>query len=121
MGRKTIFITGASSGIGRATAELAAGRDWNVALFARRGDRLADLARDLGDAALALEGDVTRPDDLERAIAATVTPRRRGDNKPRRTATCPRRGEQYARSRRPRRCVGACAARRARTMEKEAR
>jgi len=72
MGRKTIFITGASSGIGRATAELAAGRDWNVALFARRGDRLADLARDLGDAALALEGDVTRPDDLERAIAATV-------------------------------------------------
>ncbi|MDU8911216.1 SDR family oxidoreductase [Aestuariicoccus sp. MJ-SS9] len=54
---KTLFITGASSGIGAATARAAVAAGWNVGLFARSKDKLAALAAELGDAALALPGD----------------------------------------------------------------
>ncbi len=69
---KTIFITGASSGIGEATARTAVKRGWNVALMARSADKLASLTDELGDGALALPGDVTRYADLEDAVAQTV-------------------------------------------------
>ncbi len=69
---KTLLITGASSGIGAATARAAAADGWNVALFARSGDKLKDLARDIGGSALALEGDVTRLEDVEDAVAQAV-------------------------------------------------
>lgn len=66
---KTLFITGASSGIGAATARLAASRGWRVGLFARREDRLRDLVAELGeDRALALPGDVTRLSDQRDAL-----------------------------------------------------
>ncbi len=42
--RKTILITGASSGIGAATAEKFLAKGWNVALLARRLDKLQALA-----------------------------------------------------------------------------
>ena len=69
---KTIFITGASSGIGEATARAAAKAGWNVALFARSKDELDRIASDIGDAALAIEGDATDFDAQSDAIAKTV-------------------------------------------------
>lgn len=69
---KTLFITGASTGIGAATARAAAERGWQVALFARNSQTLAALAEELGtDRALAVPGDVTRMQDLTDAIART--------------------------------------------------
>ncbi|SFJ32019.1 SDR family oxidoreductase [Jannaschia pohangensis] len=55
---KTLFITGASSGIGAQTARQAVAAGWNVGLFARSEDKITALAKELGDAALALPGDV---------------------------------------------------------------
>ena len=69
---KTLFITGASSGIGAATAKAAAKAGWNVGLFARSEDKLNQLAAEIGDQALALPGDATDYDAQKKAIAATV-------------------------------------------------
>ncbi len=59
MARKTLFITGASTGIGEATARAVVDQGWNVGLFARSEDKLEQLADELGDHALALPGDAT--------------------------------------------------------------
>lgn len=72
MAKKTIFITGASTGIGAATARAAAAAGWNVALFARSADKLEALAGEIGEAALALSGDVTDLAAQEAAVAKTV-------------------------------------------------
>jgi NADP-dependent 3-hydroxy acid dehydrogenase YdfG len=72
MTTKTLFITGASSGIGAETARAAAEAGWNVALFARSRDKLEALVAELGEArALALPGDVTQMADLEHAVRET--------------------------------------------------
>ncbi|WP_373486876.1 SDR family oxidoreductase [Blastomonas sp.] len=55
----TLFITGASSGIGAATARAASEAGWNVGLFARSEDALTKLAQEIGATALALPGDAT--------------------------------------------------------------
>lgn len=54
----TILITGASSGIGRATAELFLDQGWRVGLVARRAERLAEIA-DAHPNAVAVPADVT--------------------------------------------------------------
>ncbi|MCF4097607.1 SDR family oxidoreductase [Maritalea mediterranea] len=59
MSEKTLFITGASSGIGAATARQAVQNGWTVGLFARSEDKLKALVDELGDKATALPGDVT--------------------------------------------------------------
>lgn len=69
---RTLMITGASSGIGEATARAAASKGWNVVLLARRKDRLEELAGEIGDQALAVECDVTDRDALNKAVAKTV-------------------------------------------------
>ncbi len=69
---RTLLITGASSGIGAATARLAAGHGYNVALAARSLDKLQALADEIGaERALAVECDVTSWEDQQRMAAAT--------------------------------------------------
>ena len=66
---KTALVTGASSGIGRAAAVALAEAGAQVALVARRGDRLADLASQIeagGGKALVRAADVTRSRTLPR-------------------------------------------------------
>ena len=68
-----MLITGASTGIGAATARQAVARGWRVALGARSEDKLSDLAGELGeDNALAQRCDVTEWDDQEAFVAATL-------------------------------------------------
>ena len=69
MSGKALFITGASSGIGAATARLAVAQGWHVGLFARSKDKLDTLAGELGDMAVALPGDVTDLNSLKASIA----------------------------------------------------
>ncbi|MEU7782757.1 SDR family oxidoreductase [Amycolatopsis sp. NPDC049159] len=72
---KVVAITGASSGIGEATAWELAGRGAAVVLGARRTDRLEALARkirDDGGRAEVLDVDVTRRADLERLVTRAV-------------------------------------------------
>jgi NADP-dependent 3-hydroxy acid dehydrogenase YdfG len=69
------LVTGASSGIGAATATALAAQGADVALAARRKDRLDSLAasiRDQGGTALVLESDITDEQQAADAVARTV-------------------------------------------------
>lgn len=63
------LVTGASSGIGAAIARDIVVRGGGVVMLGRRVDRLESLAAELGDRALAIQGDVTVDGDVSRAIA----------------------------------------------------
>jgi NADP-dependent 3-hydroxy acid dehydrogenase YdfG len=61
---RVAVITGASSGIGEATARALAAGGPRVALLARRADRIQALADELGNGAIAIEADVTDRDSV---------------------------------------------------------
>lgn len=65
---KTIIVTGASSGIGRATTELFLTEGWTVGLLARRADALAAIAEP-HENAIPLVADVTDAGAVDRAFA----------------------------------------------------
>jgi short-subunit dehydrogenase len=70
-----IAITGASAGIGRATAVQVAAEGAAVAVSARRAERLAVLVADIekaGGRALAVPGDVTRESDMSAFVSRAV-------------------------------------------------
>ena len=70
---KVVVITGASSGLGEATARLLSAQGAPVVLGARRADRLQSLADELtgrGGKALAIATDVTDRDQVKRLVDA---------------------------------------------------
>ena len=70
-GRKSIFITGAASGIGRATATLFAEKGWFVGAFDVNADGLATLTQEIGgDNCVTGILDVTSKENFEAAVAA---------------------------------------------------
>ncbi len=68
---RVVVITGASSGIGEATARLAHARGARVVLVARRTDRLEALEKEL-DGSLAVTADVTRAADRQAIVDLTT-------------------------------------------------
>ncbi len=70
---EVLLITGASSGIGEATARAAVQAGWTVGLLARSADRLAALVEELGsERAMALPADVTSVEAQTQAVEALV-------------------------------------------------
>jgi len=65
----TVFVTGASSGFGAAIARRFAADGARVIASARRAERVAELAEELGPDVLALELDVTDRAAVDRVIA----------------------------------------------------
>jgi NADP-dependent 3-hydroxy acid dehydrogenase YdfG len=72
MDNKVVVITGASGGIGAALAGLLAKQGASLALVARRRETLQRVAAACGDAALPIAADVTRREEVGRAVAQAI-------------------------------------------------
>ena len=69
---QVVVITGASAGIGAALAELLASRGFHVGLVARRRHALAEVAARCGARAHVIVADVSKREDVRRAVAEAV-------------------------------------------------
>jgi len=72
MNSKVIFITGAGSGIGKACALALAAQGGLVAVTGRTASKCEAVAAEIGPNALAIETDIAKSADVQRAIAKTV-------------------------------------------------
>lgn len=72
LAEKVVIITGASSGIGVATARALAPLGCRLTLAARSADKLRALAKELGPTALDVPTDVTVGADVEHMVAKTI-------------------------------------------------
>lgn len=72
LANKTVVITGASRGIGEATARLFAQEGANVVLLARSAKEISQIAEEIGDAALAIACDVADFAQVQSAISQTL-------------------------------------------------
>ena len=68
---KTALVTGASSGIGRATARALAAEGVRLAITGRSRERLEEVAGEVGGGTLVLPADLTRPAEIEQVVART--------------------------------------------------
>ena len=73
LNNKIAIVTGAGSGIGRACAIALAREGAKVALVARRQDRLASVAREIGGSALVLPADISKQTEISRVIDQVVS------------------------------------------------
>lgn len=74
LAEQVMVITGASSGIGRQTAMMAAARGARVVLVARQESDLRKAVKDIkddGGKAICIKADVTQPEDIQRVIRQT--------------------------------------------------
>lgn len=69
---RVVVITGASAGIGAALAELLASRGQLVGLVARRREALEAVAARCGSRAHVIVGDMSKRDDVKRAVTETI-------------------------------------------------
>jgi short-subunit dehydrogenase len=69
---KVVVITGASGGIGAATAKQLAGEGASLVLVARRKEALEETARSCGGRACTIVADVTNRDDVKRVVAESL-------------------------------------------------
>ncbi len=68
---KTVIVTGAGSGIGRATASRIAREGGTVVAVDISAERVNELVAELPDAGIvAVTGDITKPEDVDRIVAA---------------------------------------------------
>src|SRR5262245_49858777 len=67
---RSAIVTGGAGGLGAATARHLVAIGMGVAVFDRDADRAAELAKDLGDTAVAADGDVNDDADVGTAIEA---------------------------------------------------
>ncbi len=70
---KTVLVTGASSGIGRAMALALAAEGVRLALVGRSEERLRAVADRIGSETLVLSADLTQPAEVDRVVAETVS------------------------------------------------
>ena len=69
---KVVLVTGASSGIGRATARTLAAEGMKLALVGRSAERLGAVAAEIGGDALVLAADLTKTGEVERVVKETL-------------------------------------------------
>ena len=72
---KVVIITGASSGLGEATAKVLSENGAKVVLSARREERLAKLAGEIGANAAYLKSDVTSLENMQESCPAAICPK----------------------------------------------
>jgi NAD(P)-dependent dehydrogenase (short-subunit alcohol dehydrogenase family) len=69
---KNALVSGGASGLGAAVVREVVGRGGRAAIFDRDGDKARALASELGDAAIAFEGDVTDESQVQAAVDGAV-------------------------------------------------